>query len=209
MEPIPFAISMLLVLVTIVLVGYPLWRQARNVERRSQSRASSEAVEECRARYAAALATIRDLMFDHEMGKIATDDYEALLAKAKLEAAQIQQQLANYTRQQTELDPAVATTIDALVLQQRNNGAEATADLATDLALQRSALQGEVQAELERLKMISVDHETGAPVCSHCRAVIEIGDLFCPECGQDLQAAPTKIALIKIALIKIALIKDE
>lgn len=193
MEPIPFAISMLLVLVALLLVGHPLWRQARNVERRSQPRAKSEAVEEYRARYAAALATIRDLMFDHEMGKIATDDYEALLAKAKLEAAQIQQQLASYTRQQTELDPAVATTIDALVLQQRNNGAGATADLTTDLtvdsALQTSAVQSDVQAEIERLKMIPVDHETGAPVCSHCRAVIEIGDLFCPECGQDLQIA--------------------
>ncbi len=177
MEPIPLTISVALVLISIGLVSYPLWRQGRKTG--SGSRAQAQSVEEHQARYGAVLAAIRELMFDHEMGKLADDDYQTLLARAKLNAARIQQELTDAINQKTEPDPALAATIDALVREQRRNGAD-------------EALQVDVQREIERLKQIPVDEESGAPLCPHCGSAIEIGDLFCTACGRSLQSPLTK-----------------
>ena len=107
----------MLVVIALLLVGYPLWRQMRP-EALFQVDRSGQTLEECQARYQAVLAAIKDLMFDHEMGKVPAEDYEILLTKSKLEAARIRQQIDLLSQSsEPELDPALDAEIEELVAQ--------------------------------------------------------------------------------------------
>ena len=154
---------------------YPLWRQTRpeaifRVDRAGQT------VAEYEARYQAALAAVKDLMFDYEMGKVSAEDYQTLLQKTKLEAAQIRRQIDRLTDQaEVPTDPALDVEIETQVAQLRqhpSNGNE--------------ALRQQVDAEIERLKRLGSTGEARGPACPHCGKPFEPGDAFCTGCGQAL-----------------------
>ena len=91
----------------LLLIAYPLWQQTRP-EAIFRANRSGQTLAEYQARYQAALDSIRDLMFDYEMGKVSTEDYELLLHKTKLEAAQIRQQIDRLSQGQVSMiDPAL------------------------------------------------------------------------------------------------------
>jgi rRNA maturation endonuclease Nob1 len=169
----------------LLLILYPLWQQARG-EAIFQINRSGQTLEEFQARYRALLAAIRDLMFDHEMGKVATEDYETLLARTKLEAATIRRQidqLSNISAPQpnTELDAEIETLI---------------ARLRDDHRVQNDALLPEVNAELELLKNVQVEHalQTGS-ICATCGNSLQPDDAFCSRCGQSVPLPETKADL--------------
>ena len=169
MDILNLIITLALVGGTLTLVLYPLWRQTRSDTSFRINRAG-RTLEEYEARYQAALAAIKDLMFDYEMGKVAPEDYEPLLAKSKLEAARIRQQIDRFCDEiEPEIDPALNVEIEALVTQLKNDKVNQT-------------LRGEVDAEIETLKHMPQN----SAACPNCGKPFPVGDAFCSGCGQSL-----------------------
>ncbi len=173
MEILLIVTILLLIGTALLLVLYPLWQQTRPEAVFQQNHAGLQ-FEEYQLRYQAVLASIKDLMFDYEMGKVSTDDYETLLAKAKLEAAQIRQQMDRFEADASAPAPVnsrLDAQIEALIAQARNGGSAPTASLLK-----------EIDAEIELLKSA-----TGL-TCADCGAALHPGDAFCSRCGRPVTA---------------------
>lgn len=170
-----FTIIGILVLVGIalVLVLYPLWQQTR-IKTSFQANRAGDSLEEYEARYQAQLAAIKDLMFDYEMGKVSSEDYETLVTKAKLEAAKIRQQMDHFSAvpESGDIDAAMDAEIEALITRLRHNASE-----------NDKVLLQEVDAEIESLKSVQPQATTGI-VCPACSHVLQPDDAFCSRCGQ-------------------------
>jgi Zn finger protein HypA/HybF involved in hydrogenase expression len=170
----------------LALIFYPLWQQTRpeaifHIDR------SGQTLEEYQARYQAILAAIKDLMFDHEMGKVSTEDYQDLLARTKIEAAEIRQQIDRLSRRRetAEADPAREDEIETLI-------AQAKSGLLTN---GNEPLLREIEAEVETLKHINLpDGDTAEMACPQCGTPYVVGDAFCTGCGYavgELETTPT------------------
>ena len=83
------SIGAALAIITAVIVGYPLWQKSQ----RKISFALNHQNEEWQARKAEIYAAIRDIELDYRMGKLSTEDYEALREQYKNEAIQIMKKL--------------------------------------------------------------------------------------------------------------------
>jgi len=169
MDTLTIILSLVLVGGTLALILLPLWRQPQS---RNARDAAGRTAEELEARYQAALAAIRDLMFDHEMGKVTQEDYDHLLTKSKLEAAQIRRRIDQMSQDEVDLDPNIDAEIEKLVAQLKSgptNGNE--------------ALRKEVDKEIEILKYARHDTLT----CPNCGNIAQVGDAFCSSCGQSLE----------------------
>ena len=176
MDALTLMASLALVAGAFGLILYPLWQQTRP-EAIFQSDRSGQTLEEHQARYQAALEAIKDLMFDHEMGKISAEDYERLLAKSKVEAAEIRHQIDRLSHSAAVgVAAALDVEIERLVAQLRKNQPEPS-----------DMLFHEVEAEIELLKNIQLNPaELDESACSHCGQVFLPGDTFCTGCGHPL-----------------------
>jgi hypothetical protein len=187
MDALTLTISLALTAGVFGLILYPLWQQTR--PEALQTGRSGQTLEEYQARYQATLDAIKDLMFDHEMGKTSADDYDKLLAKTKLEAAGIRHQIDRLSRSvATDVEAALDVEIERLVAQLRHSQPAESA-----------ALLAEVEAEIDLLKNIRLESaEMDEATCPHCGQPFLPGDAFCSGCGQplpDLTAAesPAKV----------------
>jgi hypothetical protein len=176
MDPtLTLIISLALAGGALAFILYPLWRQTRP-EASLRPERSGQTLEEYQTRYQAALAAIRDLMFDYEMGKVSAEDYETLLPKTKLEAAKIRRQIDQLSHHAgLDVDPAIEAKIESRV-----------AELKSGHLNGNETLLQKVEAEIELLKHIQLDPEAGAPTCPNCGQPFAIGDAFCSGCGQSL-----------------------
>jgi predicted RNA-binding Zn-ribbon protein involved in translation (DUF1610 family) len=112
-------------------------------------------------------------MFDHEMGKVTQDDYDALLTKSKLEAARIRRQIDQISQStEVDLDPNIDAEIEKLVTQLKNSPANGN-----------EALLKEIDKEIEILKHARHDTLT----CPNCGSIAQVDDAFCSSCGQSLE----------------------
>lgn len=164
--------SLILIGLALFFILYPLWQQSHHAAFLEVDPAH-QTLEELQLRYQASLAAIKDLMFDHEMGKVSTEDYEALLNRAKLEAAGLRRQIdqLDTTTVETPVISRVDTEIEDVIAQMRRRPS-ASQDLLT-----------EVEAEIEALKDIGVE-KVSTSACSHCGKAVRPGDAFCSGCGQ-------------------------
>jgi len=169
MDTLTIILSLVLVGGTLALILYPLWRQPQSRPTRD---ASGRTAEELEARYQASLAAIRDLMFDHEMGKVTQEDYDHLLTKSKLEAAQIRRQIDQMSQNEVDVDPNIDAEIEKLVAQLKNSPANGNEPLLKD-----------IDKEIEILKHAQHDTIT----CPNCGSIAQLGDAFCSSCGQSLE----------------------
>lgn len=182
MDTITLVISLVLGGCAITLVLYPLWLRSRPGTG-LQVKQSGRTMSEYEVRYQASLAAIKDLMFDHEMGKVSTADYESLLAKTKLEAAQIRQQIDRFqANAQAGRNSVLDSEIETAVAQLKNNKQHPNG---------RKALLREIDIELEQLKIVGVKARTERSICPYCGKNFVIGDAFCSGCGQSLAAVQT------------------
>jgi len=172
----------LLISGALLLILYPLWQQTRTDTKLSVT-PIGQTLEEYQARYQALLAAIKDLMFDHEMGKVSTEDYQALLNKTKLEAAQVRQQIDRLS-QSSEAAPAVDTSLDTEI-------ETLVASARQESAVQNESLLQEVDAEIETLKNLRSDG--AGHTCPACGNSLHPDDAFCSRCGQPVEpnAEPT------------------
>jgi len=175
MDALSLILSLAMATVVLAAILYPLWQQTRpeaifRIDRAGQT------LEEYQARYHAVLAAIKDLMFDYEMGKITAEDYEPLLTRSKLEAAEIRRHIDRLSRDSAAaIDPAVDAEIEAAV-----------ARLKAGQLNDHTAARRDVEAEIEALKHITLAAAAGQPACPHCGRTFEVGDAFCTGCGQPL-----------------------
>lgn len=177
MEFVTILLVIILGLAALLLIGYPLWKQTR-VDAVFRVDRTGQTLEEYQARYDATLAAIKDLMFDHEMGKVDETDYQLLLEKAKLEAAEIRKTIDRLRQTDTAtLDAELDSEIERLVLETRQAGSSA-----------ESAVVGAAGAEIERLKRESA--AGSAAGCPNCGSPYRPGDAFCSHCGNALPPAP-------------------
>jgi len=177
MEPVTLIISLALVLGAMALIFYPLWQQTRP-EAIFRVNPAGQTLEEYEARYQATLASIKDLMFDYEMGKVSADDYETLLHRSKLEAAEIRRQIDRLSQGAESItNPALDAEIEALVSQLR--GQQPNGNVT---------LQQEIESEIKSLKQLVVQPDTDGPACPNCGKDYQAGDAFCTGCGQALPA---------------------
>ena len=172
MDMIVIIVSLSLIGLALCLILYPLWQQAHH-EAFLEVDPTHQTLEELQTRYQASLAAIKDLMFDHEMGKVSTEDYEVLLSRAKLEAARIRQQIDQLDMAAAEapLEASLEAEIEKVIAQMRR---QPTAS---------QALLDEVEAEIEALKDIGIE-KFNSPACSFCGKALQSGDVFCSGCGQ-------------------------
>lgn len=168
----------------LALIFYPLWQQTRH-EAIFRVNQSGQTLEEYQARYQALLDAIKDLMFDYEMGKVDAEDYEPLLNRTKLEAANIRRQLDRLNHAgSVEVEATLDAEIEALIARMKSGSLDG-----------KRALLREVDAEIELLKAgdlaKSGSHSNGPgaadqPACPNCGNTYQSGDAFCTRCGQSL-----------------------
>ena len=173
MDAFTLILGLLLIGGALALILYPFWQQTRP-EAIFRMNNAGQTLEEYQARYQAALAAIKDLMFDYEMGKVSAEDYELLLARAKLEAANIRQHIDRLSAG-TEIAPALDTEIEMLIAEVRQQGFNG----------QKTLLNEEVEAEIEHLKNLA----SGASeeiTCPNCGKTVQADDAFCGRCGLAL-----------------------
>lgn len=184
MDVLTIILIVLLVGVTIGLVGAPLWQPASTDAPTEAVERPGQTLEELEAQYRATLAAIKDLNFDHEMGKVSTEDYQPLLAKSKLEAARIRQVIDQLSSAEiAEQAQTLEAEIETLVAQLRQ-GPEPN-----------EALLREVEAEIEALKSLPPGlPTTEGRACPHCGADLRADDKFCSSCGQAVPEPAADLA---------------
>jgi hypothetical protein len=82
--------TMGLVVIAVVAVGYPLAQEARRTTTVAEGERQRAELE---ARREALYAALKDLEFDHEMGKLSAEDYAALRERYTVQAVAVLQQL--------------------------------------------------------------------------------------------------------------------
>ncbi len=172
MNPLTITVCIILAGSALALITYPLWQQSRIQTTVSNSRLTLGEVE---ARYQAALASIKDLMFDYEMGKVSTEDYESLLALTKSEAAQLRKQMDQLSASVDEpgIDPALGAQIEALIAQARKQPPPTNGN---------RKMAREISSTIRQLKRNG--RSVSSPHCPNCNATYKVGDAFCAKCGQ-------------------------
>jgi len=177
MDFLTIFISLLLVGGALGLVVYPLWQATQFTNQPKPMVQVDERLEDYQTRYEAVLTNIKQLMFDHETGKISTEDYELLLQQTKLEAVKIRQKI-DYMQDgvRTATNFALDAKAEMMIKQTRNQASKQDAILAKS-----------VQAELSQLKQISPESIPNTAICPHCQQTIEPNDAFCASCGNILQ----------------------
>ncbi len=188
METLPLILSFVLVTIALLIILYPIWQQTRPESILSVDR-SGQTLEEYQARYQATLAAIKDLMFDYEMGKVAEEDHQSLLYKAKLEAAEIRKKIDLLTQDaDDETDSLLDTKIEALLAELRSSEQQEQATLLEEVdaeieSLKQTRMLEEVDDEIEALKQVQISGST----CPNCNKINQPNDVFCSGCGQSLQ----------------------
>jgi hypothetical protein len=205
MEILTLIVSVALAGGALLLIVAPLRRQSSAALPTS---ASGQTHAELEVRYQAALVSIKDLMFDFEMGKMSRQDYDNLLAKSKLEAAKIRKEL-DRLESGSHISATLDAEIEALVAQTRGKLQRVNGNAAllqdVDNRIQRLKAAGcnghvttcptcNARVKFSDAYCASCGHtldEVTAPaaaknVCSACRAPVQPGDAFCAGCGQSL-----------------------
>jgi RNA polymerase subunit RPABC4/transcription elongation factor Spt4 len=183
MDALILIIIFILIGISLSVILYPLWQQTRR-QADDQTEDDGLTLEEYELRYQAILASIRELMFDFEMGKVTDEDYETLMTEAKLQAAKVRQHLDALSSPSAadSLDPGLDAEIEDLVAQQRQKRG----------ANRNLAQLPEVQAELALLTNVRPNGPApAAQPCEGCGHLLQRDDKFCGRCGRPVSQAVT------------------
>jgi hypothetical protein len=115
------------------------------------------------------LRAIKELEFDHEMGKVSEEDYQRFAARLRRQALGIMEQI-------DKVAPASAA-LDAKLEGEIAHFRQVQANTASDLA-ESSARNGGIRRD-EAASAAS----TGAKYCSQCGKPVGPNHKFCAECG--------------------------
>jgi len=143
--------------VSILFVVGPFRQKHLKSHKKSDTRAQNE------ERRVATLSALRDLDFDHKIGKVGDEDYVPVRAQLVAEAAQ-------YVQQQDDEDKKIEALIQAHKASHRSKCEQCGSS---------------VEAGNRFCPKCGTPVNSNA--CPSCGENVRAGDLFCPSCGGQLQ----------------------
>ena len=176
---IPIILIALLILGAFVFVFRPLFSVKNGRWWQPEAGQVSFTLDELVARRDAIYAALKDVEFDQETGKLASEDYQIVRARYMAEAAQVLRQLDRLT---PEAEAALDAEIESAVAQLRSDGKQvppSSSEYPADLV-------EEVQAEIDSLIKRAAAPDKQVLACPDCGQPFQSGDLFCPACGASL-----------------------
>lgn len=170
-----------MVVIAVVAVGYPLVQETR---RRTTTMAEGERQRaELEARREALYVALKDLEFDHEMGKLSADDYAALRERYTVQAVAVLQRLDALAAEKPsvvgEEDAAPDAGLEHEVAIRRR--AEMT---TAGLEAEASTTEEEIEPGVATLRWAT--KTSASLVCPVCHRACRPGDAFCVACGTSL-----------------------
>jgi hypothetical protein len=179
MMPIFILLSVLLAFVALLAVAYPILARARGNEPAMAT--AEETVDELLAQRDAVFQALRELHFDHEVGKITDEDFVAFEGSLKQSAANSLRALDEWEAEvDGELEPEIAAAAQA-----RAGALAAGRVVCTNCgrpALPEDKYCGHCGAPLPEAKRATPT----ASYCPNCGRPHEPDDQFCAGCGQAL-----------------------
>jgi RNA polymerase subunit RPABC4/transcription elongation factor Spt4 len=165
----------------VLLVAYPIVAKPRSAQTAASS--AQEELDELLARRDAVFQALRDLNFDHRVGKITDDDFAVFEANLKESAAETLKSLDKWeTQASISLDTALERTIaarQAALLSGGRSCPDCGKPAATDdkfcAACGKSLLDVAARPE-----------PPAQTVCARCGRPIQPDDRFCGACGAPL-----------------------
>ena len=153
------------------------------IEKASAVRPTAQSDTYLAERKAAALAELRDLEFDHSLGKLSGADYEALRAQLARRAMVILKALDAHSEEQAALEKALDDQIEQAVAERRHR-----------LPAQAARVNRPIVASIRALSPAPtslaspLDHAGICPECGHSAVP---ADRFCAQCGAALATVPS------------------
>lgn len=165
----------------LVYITRPWWAHRWNAQTQTASTPATSLADQREA----ILAALRDLDFDHEVGKVTEEDYTSLRQTLLAEAAAVMTQIEQeQVTAQTDLDDHIEAEI--LAARQNLNGGEQVTYSPAEAnrvcpTCGRAPLPGDVYCRGCGTHL--------APACPECGQTVALTDRFCVSCGFELALA--------------------
>ena len=176
-------LSLLIAFAALLAVAYPIL--ARTTASEPAMTSAGETVDELLAQRDAVFQALRELRFDHAVGKITDEDYVAFEGSLKQTAADSLRALDEW---EARTDPVLGPEMERVVA--GRIALVAAGGIACSSCGRPAAPDdkfcGRCGAPLPESPALAV----ATPACKNCGRLSEPDDRFCAECGQEL-AAPT------------------
>ncbi len=171
-------LAILLSAAALIGVAYPII--ARTREAKPATSTTQETLDELLARRDAAFQALRDLSFDHRVGKITDEDFVAFEANLKQVAADALQALDEWEK---EADGGLERAVEAEIAARRAalSGSGRTCPKCGRPSTPEDKFCASCGASLPAAVPI-------AKLCPQCGRPFEAGDRFCAGCGWSLMA---------------------
>jgi Double zinc ribbon len=175
------ALSLLMAFAALMAVAFPILARTRGSEPVVTS--AEETVDELVAQRDAVFQALRELRFDHEVGKITEEDYVAFEGSLRQTAASSLRALDEW---EAEADRDLNAVIEAAVAERAASIAEAPV-LCPNCGRPAGPADkfcGNCGEALPEVMAASL----AVPACPNCGRPVDAGDRFCAGCGQELGA---------------------
>jgi hypothetical protein len=165
MTIVVFVGALLLLGIAILAVAWPLIQERRGVagaELTAEVLPADDPLLELQAQRDAIYQAIRELRFDHQVGKVSETDFAAFDAQLRGQAALVLQQID--ALRQAEADPALDASLEAEITALRQVNGSGPAKTALPAPAAKPTLN----------------------FCPQCGHRVQAGDRFCGKCGAAL-----------------------
>ncbi len=190
MTPMLVVFAVILAGLVLLALAYPIIRSARGQSVVPAEMTAEETYEELVAERDAAFQAIRDLQFDHDVGKITDGDLTMYEADMKQRAAG---SLRHIDTVEAGLDRDLSSLVEAEVAARRRalrQGARACPSCGQAVAAGDEFCTHCGSRVGPAPRPVAV---TAARACPSCGSAVAQDDRFCPKCGQSLGKVPQTI----------------
>lgn len=156
--------SVALLVVAVIAVGWPLWRERRQpalLEETLTVEADADPLAELVDRRDSIYKALKELEFDYQVGKVSDADFQAFSTQLKSQAVAVLKEID--ALQAIGIDPELDARIEAEIAALRRNG----------------------RAEVA-VAPVAAPEAAAAAFCPQCGRQARPGDRFCSRCGAPL-----------------------
>jgi hypothetical protein len=155
--------ALVLIGIAAAAIAWPLWQERKGgSESVADDETAADPLVELTARRDSVYQALRELRFDHQVGKVSEDDFKVFDAQLKGQAIAVLKEIDSLKK--AEADPALDAEIEAEIAALRHtNGREQ-----------------EVDPDVE---LVVVGQDAPANYCPTCGTKARAGDRFCGQCG--------------------------
>jgi RNA polymerase subunit RPABC4/transcription elongation factor Spt4 len=186
------ALSILLILGVLAALAYPVLQQARSRGTPVAATSAEESLAELLAERDAAFQAIRDLHFDHDLGKISDEDVATYETSLKMHAAESLRRLDAW---EDSADDSLGHLIERQVSARRaalSRGDSRPCPECGRLVAARDQYCTGCGAALAPAAQPAAAVQPGRK-CPSCGRGVSADDRFCPKCGHSLAETMTGV----------------